>query len=167
PHQRFDARPGPRTGRDDRRHAHPVQAVPRLPVHLLDLQRRRDVRLEDREQRRRVQRSEADRRVHRRGPGAVRADVRGQRCRAKRRQPAEGVHMSAVAPAVLSTGHAARKAKNQLATVLVTLAFGIALIPLVWLLWTVVSKGWHAITRNGWFTTPVGTRTYRDPGGGA
>ncbi|HKF31102.1 MAG TPA: phosphate ABC transporter permease PstA [Jatrophihabitantaceae bacterium] len=75
--------------------------------------------------------------------------------------------MSAVAPAVLSTSHVARKAKNQLATVLVTLAFGIALIPLVWLLWTVVSKGWHAITRNGWFTKPVGTRTYRDPGGGA
>ena len=28
----------------------------------------------------------------------------------------------------------------------------VALIPLVWLLWTVISKGLHAITRNGWLT---------------
>jgi phosphate transport system permease protein len=74
--------------------------------------------------------------------------------------------VTAVAPA-LSRRHAVRKIKNNVATVMVTLAFLIALIPLVWLLWTVVSKGWHALTRNGWFTSDVGTRTYRDPGGGA
>ncbi|HEY7046789.1 MAG TPA: phosphate ABC transporter permease PstA [Jatrophihabitantaceae bacterium] len=66
-----------------------------------------------------------------------------------------------------SPGRGLRRVKNNAATVLVTLAFGIALVPLVWLLWTVISKGWHAITRNGWFTQDVGTRTYRDPGGGA
>ena len=43
----------------------------------------------------------------------------------------------------------------------------IALIPLVWLLWTVLSKGLHAITRNGWFTQSQRGITYRDPGGGA
>jgi phosphate transport system permease protein len=60
-----------------------------------------------------------------------------------------------------------RKFKNSLAGVLVTAAFGIALIPLVWLLWTVVSKGLHTITRNGWFTKDLGTRTFTDSGGGA
>ena len=70
-------------------------------------------------------------------------------------------------PLSASPGRGLRRIKNNAATVLVTLAFGVALIPLVWLLWTVISKGWHAITRNGWFTQDVGTRTYRDPGGGA
>jgi phosphate transport system permease protein len=64
-------------------------------------------------------------------------------------------------------GRASRKLKNNTATVLVTLAFLIALIPLVWLLWTVVSKGYHALAGDGWFTSDIGTRTYRDPGGGA
>jgi phosphate transport system permease protein len=66
-----------------------------------------------------------------------------------------------------SPGRGLRKFKNSLAGVLVTLAFLIALVPLVWLLWTVVSKGLHAITRDGWFTSDLGTRTYTDPGGGA
>ena len=66
-----------------------------------------------------------------------------------------------------SPGSGARKFKNNLATVLVTLAFGIALVPLVWLLWTVVSRGLHAITRNGWWTHSQRGLTYRDPGGGA
>ena len=64
-------------------------------------------------------------------------------------------------------GHTMRKVKNNVATVLVTLAFGLALIPLVWLLWTVVSKGIHAMTRNGWFTQSQRGITFRDPGGGA
>jgi phosphate transport system permease protein len=67
----------------------------------------------------------------------------------------------------IASGHAVRKFKNNLATVLVTLAFLIALIPLVWLLWTVISKGFHALAWDGWFTQDVGTRTYRDAGGGA
>jgi phosphate transport system permease protein len=67
----------------------------------------------------------------------------------------------------IAPGHAARKFKNNLATVLVTLAFLIALVPLVWLLWTVISKGFHALAWDGWFTQDVGTRTYRDAGGGA
>jgi phosphate transport system permease protein len=77
--------------------------------------------------------------------------------------------VTAVATSSLATavGHRGRKVKNNLATVLVTLAFGVALIPLVWLLWTVISKGLHALTRDGWFTSDVGTRTYRDAGGGA
>ncbi|HTZ43918.1 MAG TPA: phosphate ABC transporter permease PstA [Jatrophihabitans sp.] len=61
----------------------------------------------------------------------------------------------------------ARQLKNTAATVAVYLSFGIALVPLVWLLWSVVSKGLHAVTRNGWFTHSQRNLTYRDPGGGA
>jgi phosphate transport system permease protein len=61
----------------------------------------------------------------------------------------------------------ARRVKNQLATVLITLSVLIALVPLVWLLWTVISKGWRAMTRNGWFTGTQRNLTYTDPGGGA
>jgi phosphate transport system permease protein len=75
--------------------------------------------------------------------------------------------MTAITSLSAAPGHSLRRAKNTVATVLVTLAFGVALIPLVWLLWTVISKGWHALTRSGWFTSDVGTRTFRDPGGGA
>jgi len=71
----------------------------------------------------------------------------------------------------VSSLHAAtgtsRKVKNALATTLVSLALVVALVPLAWLLWTVVSKGLHAITRNGWWSSDVGTRTFTDPGGGA
>lgn len=45
-----------------------------------------------------------------------------------------------------------RKAKNWIATGLVTLAFAVAVVPLVWLLITVVGKGFHAIVAQGWWT---------------
>jgi phosphate transport system permease protein len=61
----------------------------------------------------------------------------------------------------------ARKAKNATATVAVTACFLIAMVPLVWLLWTVVSKGIHAITRTGWFSRSQRNLTFTDPGGGA
>jgi phosphate transport system permease protein len=60
-----------------------------------------------------------------------------------------------------------RKAKNSLAGTLIVGSFLVALVPLVWLLWTVVSKGLHAATRNGWFTSSQRNKTYTDPGGGA
>jgi phosphate transport system permease protein len=65
-----------------------------------------------------------------------------------------------------NTGAASRKAKDRTATAFVYGAFFVALIPLVWLMWTVISKGLHALTRNGWFTTDQRGITYRDPGGG-
>jgi phosphate transport system permease protein len=60
-----------------------------------------------------------------------------------------------------------RKAKNNLATGLVTLAFLLALVPLIWLLWTVISKGWHVIVKAGWWTGTQQGLTYQDSGGGA
>ncbi|MFD3704120.1 phosphate ABC transporter permease PstA [Nocardia sp. NPDC058658] len=48
----------------------------------------------------------------------------------------------------VSTG---RRIKNNVATGLVTLCFLIALIPLVWVLWLVVSKGFTAIISSDWW----------------
>jgi phosphate transport system permease protein len=45
-----------------------------------------------------------------------------------------------------------RKVKNAVATVLVGLAFAIAVIPLVWLLVTVISKGYQALFSSTWWT---------------
>ncbi len=45
-----------------------------------------------------------------------------------------------------------RKIKNSLATVLFSVAFLIATIPLVWLLYTVVERGLRAIVTPGWWT---------------
>ena len=59
-----------------------------------------------------------------------------------------------------------RRVKDRTATTLIWLSFGLALIPLIWLLWTVVAKGLHAVTRNGWFTESQRGITYRVPGGG-
>ncbi len=61
---------------------------------------------------------------------------------------------TATAPSLrsASSGLAGRRLKNNLATVLVTSCFLIALVPLVWLLWTVVSRGWSTITTSSWWT---------------
>ena len=63
--------------------------------------------------------------------------------------------------------HGGRRVKNNLATVLITSAFGVALIPLIWLLWTVVGRGWHVVVTSEWWTGDQRGITYRDPGGGA
>jgi phosphate transport system permease protein len=66
-----------------------------------------------------------------------------------------------------SDGSGLRKVKNNTATVLITGSFLVALVPLIWLLYTVISKGWHAITQAGWFTESQRGITFRDSGGGA
>ena len=71
------------------------------------------------------------------------------------------VHSLAAAP-----GTGWRKTKDRIATTVIYGSFGLALIPLVWLLWTVVSRGLSAITADGWFTGSQRGITYRDPGGG-
>jgi phosphate transport system permease protein len=77
--------------------------------------------------------------------------------------------LSPAAPSSLSAsaGSGWRKAKDRMAGVAVLGAFGIALIPLIWLLWTVVGKGWTAITSSGWWTEDQRNKTFKDPGGGA
>lgn len=60
-----------------------------------------------------------------------------------------------------------RRATDRTATVVITGCFLIALVPLVWLLATVVAKGWRAITAGGWWTASQRGVGFRDPGGGA
>lgn len=45
-----------------------------------------------------------------------------------------------------------RRVKNAIAGVLVTLAFGVALVPLLWLLYTVIGKGIKAVVSFTWWT---------------
>jgi phosphate transport system permease protein len=61
----------------------------------------------------------------------------------------------------------ARKVKNNVATGLVWLAFGVALIPLVWLLWTVLSKGIHVVLDANWWRTDQAGISSDTQGGGA
>jgi phosphate transport system permease protein len=60
-----------------------------------------------------------------------------------------------------------RKAKDRLATTVIYASFALALVPLAWLLWTVLSRGLASITADGWFTSSQRGITYRDGGGGA
>lgn len=75
----------------------------------------------------------------------------------------------AVPPAAptFTPARGARKVKNNLATVLVTLAFGVAMIPLVWLLWTVISRGYHVVVKSGWWTGDQAGISKSVAGGGA
>lgn len=70
-------------------------------------------------------------------------------------------------PLVRPKGHHKRRFKNSLATVLVYLSLAIALVPLIWLLWTVISKGLTAITGAGWFSSDQRGLTFKTSGGGA
>jgi phosphate transport system permease protein len=65
-----------------------------------------------------------------------------------------------------SSSNRSRKVKNNVATGLVTGAFFLAMVPLVWLLWTVVSKGWSAIWHASWWTEDQRGQTYSSGGGG-
>jgi phosphate transport system permease protein len=64
------------------------------------------------------------------------------------------------------SGAGRRKVKDRLATTLVYGSFLLALVPLIWLLWTVLSRGLRAISSQGWFTGSQRGLTYRDAGGG-
>jgi len=60
-----------------------------------------------------------------------------------------------------------RKATNWVATVLVSLSVLVALIPLVWVLYSVVTKGYQALTSAEWFTNSQSGMTAFETGGGA
>jgi phosphate transport system permease protein len=60
----------------------------------------------------------------------------------------------------------ARKAKNWLATVLIWLSFLIAVVPLVWLLATVVINGVKRIPYTNWWTEDFGSVLSDEVGGG-
>lgn len=60
-----------------------------------------------------------------------------------------------------------RAAKNITATALVGLCFLIALIPLIWIMVTVVAKGYHLLLEPSWFSESQRGITTRREGGGA
>ncbi|WP_375480533.1 phosphate ABC transporter permease PstA [uncultured Jatrophihabitans sp.] len=78
--------------------------------------------------------------------------------------------MTTISPAASGLGFAkargSRKVKNNAATGVMWLAFGIALVPLVWLLWTVISKGNHVIFSSGWWTSDQAGISSSVQGGG-
>jgi phosphate transport system permease protein len=59
------------------------------------------------------------------------------------------VPVKAVAVQPVSIG---RRIKNNVAALFFALSFAIALVPLVWLLWVVIQRGWYAITQPGWWS---------------
>jgi phosphate transport system permease protein len=68
---------------------------------------------------------------------------------------------------LLTPASGRRKFVNNLATVLVWAAFAIALIPLVWVVWTVVSRGAGTAMHAEWWTHSQNGVTERSEGGGA
>jgi phosphate transport system permease protein len=60
-----------------------------------------------------------------------------------------------------------RKIANNTAGVLVVASVLIALVPLVWVLYTVVVKGFKAVTSSGWWTHSQAGMTAFEAGGGA
>ncbi|KZB85194.1 phosphate ABC transporter permease PstA [Amycolatopsis regifaucium] len=71
----------------------------------------------------------------------------------------------AIAPAFQQVS-LARKSKNALATVLIWLSFLIAVVPLVWLLATVVINGVKRIPYSNWWTEDFGSVLSDEVGGG-
>ena len=60
-----------------------------------------------------------------------------------------------------------RRAANTVATVLVTLSVFVALIPLAWVLYSVVAKGFNTVKSSVWWTHSQADMTAFLPGGGA
>lgn len=60
-----------------------------------------------------------------------------------------------------------RRIANAIATVLVTLAMGVALVPLVWVMYSVIEYGFSAVSSSGWWTHSQAGMTAFESGGGA
>jgi phosphate transport system permease protein len=72
-----------------------------------------------------------------------------------------------VVPAGLAKPSGRRSAVNLVATVLIVAAFLVAVIPLVWILWTVLSKGLSLLFDPHWWLNSQRGITSRREGGGA
>ena len=60
-----------------------------------------------------------------------------------------------------------REIKDKIATVVVWSAFLVAIVPLLWILWTVISKGANLLGDSTWWTNSQRGITSRQVGGGA
>ncbi len=59
-----------------------------------------------------------------------------------------------------------RKLANNIATVLVTLSVAVAVVPLLWVLYSVVTKGYHLLLNSTWWSNSQAGMTAFAPGGG-
>ncbi|OBG23019.1 phosphate ABC transporter permease PstA [Mycobacterium sp. 852002-51057_SCH5723018] len=57
-----------------------------------------------------------------------------------------------VKPELFSHLSLRRRFANSAAATFFLASFVVALVPLVWVLWVVVQRGWYAVTRSGWWT---------------
>lgn len=67
----------------------------------------------------------------------------------------------------LAAASGSRKVKDAVVTAVVWACFGIALIPLLWVVWTVVSKGYGLLLTSSWWTHSQNNMTVQATGGGA
>jgi len=67
----------------------------------------------------------------------------------------------------MGTPHRARAIKDVIARVVVWVCFFLAMVPLVWILWTVISKGFELLTSMTWWTGNQRNINSDDVGGGA
>ena len=68
---------------------------------------------------------------------------------------------------LMTTPHRVRAVKDVVARVVMWLSFGVAVIPLLWILWTVVSRGAHMLTTSLWWTGNQRSINTDQAGGGA
>ena len=149
--QRINARPGPCARRDHRSHDHPDDAGTGQPLQPLDLRWWRDLCQQDREQRCRVRQPVQDRGLHCGRPGALRvtfavnAIARIIAERGERSHERDDHHDHTHAQVTFRRPSGVRTVKNAFATVYVTLATVLAIIPLAWVLVTVITKGFRLL----------------------
>jgi phosphate transport system permease protein len=67
----------------------------------------------------------------------------------------------------MGSPHRARATKDIIARIVVWLCFFLALVPLVWILFTVITKGFHLLTTSTWWTNNQRNINSEDFGGGA
>jgi phosphate transport system permease protein len=71
------------------------------------------------------------------------------------------------APPALGHPGRGRAFKDQLARIIVWAAFLLAMVPLAWILWTVITQGYHLLLQAQWWTNSQKGITSRHEGGGA
>lgn len=79
----------------------------------------------------------------------------------------EAADVATEEPPKLTRGSAIRRVKDVVAKVVMWAAFGLALIPLAWILYTVVSNGVELLLASTWWTNSQRNINATDAGGGA
>ncbi len=70
-------------------------------------------------------------------------------------------------PHEMRRGTGWRHTKDRLARLIMWASFGLAMVPLVWILWTVASQGAHLLAEATWWTNSQRNINAADAGGGA